>query len=1469
MKKQYTFLLVALLSMLGFSANAGVALHVKPEGAVVQIKDASNQTVATLQPGDNNVDLANWTPYYIVPGDGQTLTEVTNKDGIAQELAVDAAWSETNYCVISPSMYYNDYTITTDGGKSEPVAEGVSFTLENGTAKIYIDSYSDPTFVTDLTAGQTTTLDLISGKNYAIVAGDGLTLTAIDSEGNSAWVNEPEWGSYGAYYVTVPAYQTNTYTISTKTAPVKKDNYDVTFELPNGGSFMVFYYDMNNGWARVDLATDVTNGTVLTLPANNSYTCQPNDGYEFVGVTDADGATVTLESWNTPATFTVNTSTVPSEKFIVDMKSNAPVQTGVNFYVEEGCQAILWNYRKWSKVQDLATGDNFVTLEDAPANSYVVIGVGIQNVDEFSVVAEDGTALGINPFDSALGGVSTKTITKASASTKYTIKKVEAPVVVEGYKTVINVAAGTSVEGRYQDATLTWQTISLNEGANNVEIPKDAMPEFRIVLKNNDDAANTTCVTNTGAQLAQTYQSFQGYYYYSLTPAEFAESYTVTTTAPAPAGYKVKFTAVGGDVDLRGYVPDQGTVTLKTVNPGTPLDYDLEADDCIYIYAAEGYELVSVTDADGNVMTLDQTNGVYCYELDCEAAAPSSAYTVTVKAPKADGTVFNVAQGSKAELKILNWTTYGYDLVETLNEGENIVKLNNDEMYAVFAAAGNALVSVTDAEGNALKLTASGEDQIAQISTMDATPSASYTIVTEATAAPADVFTVIVDDASKVYMSSNWKKIELTDGVNELDPATLTAGLSISGIQCTLYTVTLDGVALVPEWGVFNVATPEAGQVLDIKANYPDEDWTVNFVFTDAATSGMITRAAIEKLEGGESIYTDVPIVNNSITVKAGSNIALWATDPDNYIVSSVTAPDGSALTWANFATEPGKEPWPNINFTVNKTGDLKIDAKVKQESINVTFNITGDPADVSITYGDPASQDAFTNVPNLKTGVNTVTMTGGWGVRLSGDAVKSVSFKKDAAAALENVIQSIYDMTWYAGPFSEGGEINIEIDSEETPTPAETFDITVTVNNPDEVKLYTYYSYYTPERNVELECNLVAGVNTVKVPVEQGSDMVQLTVAGATHESVINSVKSRNDATSEWTNVSEAYPNAYDVFVKAGTELDIDAEGVSYDSSCTVYTDLGGNYQFTLTSANGRKITLVGGDNTVYFNADENPFTLECGNRELAIYVDGELQTGNTITLTEGALVKAFAGTSTPVKVDFVINALTVESNDFKVVNVKLDGRTDVTDLSNPVEMLPGTTVTFEIEAPEDVTYTVTYGDETLTPNAEGVYTIWPREDSNVKIDYTVAVELALFLEVTNGENVENVEMTEAEGLWTVKLESLSGSFRITSNDNSVDLGSNGKEVELGVPYTARSKAEQGMTLACGAATDVTVTVDPATRKVTVEGTTGIESISVDQLDMDALYFDLAGRRIAARNVVNGFYIQVANGVARKIAVK
>lgn len=205
---------------------------------------------------------------------------------------------------------------------------------------------------------------------------------------------------------------------------------------------------------------------------------------------------------------------------------------------------------------------------------------------------------------------------------------------------------------------------------------------------------------------------------------------------------------------------------------------------------------------------------------------------------------------------------------QTLSEGANTLDFQEYSYIEVKGIPPYIVESVTSASGTPESVYSGSWSKYLDSSN----DGAEYTItVKNLDEARTGSCTVTVDDASLVraQLSGTYSDVTFQNGTQTLkfDPqteTTLMLGCSSSGKS--LYSVTLDGVAVTPQYGQFEVPLSE-GCVIDIVATVPDKDITVTISYSDggmgAITSVMVDGAAYEAFDG------------TTVNMKAGQSLSL------------------------------------------------------------------------------------------------------------------------------------------------------------------------------------------------------------------------------------------------------------------------------------------------------------------------------------------------------------------------------------------------------------------------------------------------------------------------------------------------------------------------------------------------------------------------------------------------------------------
>lgn len=519
--------------------------------------------------------------------------------------------------------------------------------------------------------------------------------------------------------------------------------------------------------------------------------------------------------------------------------------------------------------------------------------------------------------------------------------------------------------------------------------------------------------------------------------------------------------------------------------------------------------------------------------------------------------------------------------------------------------------------------------------------------------ASAKTVTVTVDDASKVHMyDNNYKDYVLNDGANPIEVEFGVYEYTFEPVGVAAFTsITFNGQPM--NQGMFGYRTYNVladGTEIVINARQPEANYTYRLEYT--ADNGVWTRATVETMEGTNPVYTEVPIVDNTITVKAGSTVCLYADDPASWDVTRITDPSGNEMFWSA-GTSIDVEPY-NAYFVATADGGAVVTTARRKTVVNVdiTINITGYYPTLSITHGDALGSSAFEPVTGLHEGANTLTLPNDHIVYvLSTDATeKTVTYRKGAGTDEKKAGFDKISRSYYIGPFDNGGEVNIVIEGG-APV-VETFDATLTVADPADVKaIYTYWSATAPERNEILDATLTAGSNTLKVPVDNSGASVRLWLVTTPRDGMETVVRYRTAADAEWYDATQAADDVYAVSVFSNGTSEIEV----------LYTE-------------PRKAT-----------------------------------------------------------VSFTLRATDAESDGVKVTDVTVDGvAADFT--GEPLEVAEGATVTFKVEVPDDVTFTVTAGAETLEAT-DGVYTVTAGADTQIEVTYTASTGIGTITAAHHGQ--------------------------------------------------------------------------------------------------------------------------------------
>ncbi|MBO5249223.1 MAG: hypothetical protein J6B15_00575 [Muribaculaceae bacterium] len=214
--------------------------------------------------------------------------------------------------------------------------------------------------------------------------------------------------------------------------------------------------------------------------------------------------------------------------------------------------------------------------------------------------------------------------------------------------------------------------------------------------------------------------------------------------------------------------------------------------------------------------------------------------------------------------------------------------------------------------------------------------------------------TVNVDDASKVNMSYySGTKIELVNGANTIkfNPNNETPfQISHASYGEILYQVALNNVVQTDSYGRYVVSVAD-GDVLDIKADFPDEPTTITFSYGDneaevlGCLSVKVDGEAVEDFDG------------KTLTAKLGQKITIVG-DVNLYNFNYSIYVDGASVYFSG-----------NYEFTATKTEyAISIDA-TKYTTFNV-YATTATPEYISVYAG--TSSDVIT----LSTDTTAIALT-------------------------------------------------------------------------------------------------------------------------------------------------------------------------------------------------------------------------------------------------------------------------------------------------------------------------------------------------------------------------------------------------------------------------------------------------------------------------------------------------------------
>lgn len=284
---------------------------------------------------------------------------------------------------------------------------------------------------------------------------------------------------------------------------------------------------------------------------------------------------------------------------------------------------------------------------------------------------------------------------------------------------------------------------------------------------------------------------------------------------------------------------------------------------------------------------------------------------------------------------------------QTIVSGDNDITIGSWQRLVIKGAEGCVVTDVCTPSGSH-PLSASGGEWSTYV--MSASEEVSL-VVTSALLSDArtEHCTVAIDNPAKarVRRSLTGEYLTLEAGDNDVAfmPAESPFTISAANYGDALYQVLLNGEAL-PTKSSYSVAV-KAGDRLEVKADFPDEDVAVSFNFAsgDAACIKAIS------VDGTEAQGFD----GKTLSVKIGSNVKLTF-DQDNYKIDYVSI-DGQKDEYI----------YGEKTFRVMAATSVEVSA-TKYEAFTATFSID-DPARATLYRG----YDYEGNVIALEAGENTV----------------------------------------------------------------------------------------------------------------------------------------------------------------------------------------------------------------------------------------------------------------------------------------------------------------------------------------------------------------------------------------------------------------------------------------------------------------------------------------------------------------
>lgn len=767
-----------------------------------------------------------------------------------------------------------------------------------------------------------------------------------------------------------------------------------------------------------------------------------------------------------------------------------------------------------------------------------------------------------------------------------------------------------------------------------------------------------------------------------------------------------------------------GYDVIKELNAG---DTEVTLNDNRYfLFAAEGRVLEYVKDNAQNNLSIEK-NG--CVVITFKSDMSSDFYVSTSLAPDLLPTNIIVEKGSSATLKQFNASTDRYENLQYLLQGDNELNLSDGYKYYIAPGPDHTLVKVVDNKGTELPFVDSEFGKVVSIEASAETVAESYTVTTDGPP-PVDPwmkpFTMDIDDADAitVSLSPSYTPLEIKSGKNNYYFDTSRGDMGVWIVTKNyrdLYSVKLNDFTVRDATYCALVYIGE-GDHVEIRYNYPDDlYYTYTLNYTDQAD--FWTRITVD----GED-YTPV---NNQIRAKAGALIQLWNDKADEWNIDYITLPSGITKRGPYgypYTMDPAK---PIEFFATYATKEITVAAH-RYGDITVNFNITGQQF-VKILNG---SGESLTEITGLKEGANAVTDHEGRFqtvkiVPRSADEgfISSVVYRTSANGALQSATYD-YDLKGYVlNRLGQGATVDITAFDR-----ASTFNITVNVNSPRDVVLYSDASLSEESR---IKTYLNSGANTVPFP----ADKPNIYVAPAGTGSYIQSVTYIGPDDTSAISAGQAGGAWYIANVREGGTLTILA-GHTYDfkNQCTVYVD--DAEKVTLRSPDDRFVALDNGHNTIEFNESENTSGGRTGfiisvaaGESFSAFKNGEpvaksadSDTSAEVVLNQGDAIKIYTLKDAPAN---VTATFTSEKGDF--VNLTRDVFSPVESWSEPISVLPGTR--FSFTAPENGSANVIINNVAWRPDRDGVYRFDVVNNTTVNMIFT-----------PNGDSIDSIATDTAD---------------------------------------------------------------------------------------------------------------------------